>query len=76
MDKAIQETAAARHETVRKRLGDRVRLLRFQRRWTPGGVGGSYWTASELYWPHRARRGQYGFKKCVPTRGGLCYDGK
>ena len=34
MDKAIQETAAARHEAVRKRLGDRVRLLRFQRRWT------------------------------------------
>ena len=32
MDKAIQETAAARHEAVRKRLGDRV--LHFQRRWT------------------------------------------
>lgn len=34
MDKAIQETVAARHEAARKRLGDRVRLLRFQRRWT------------------------------------------
>jgi hypothetical protein len=34
MDMAIQETAAARPEALRKRLGDRVRLLRFQRRWT------------------------------------------
>lgn len=24
----------ARHEAIRKHLGDRVRLLRFQRRWT------------------------------------------
>ena len=34
MDAGIKEHVVARQQEIRLRLGDRVRLLRFQRRWT------------------------------------------